>query len=85
MFVAERLFQEGKSEIGQRVQNCALLFATNKLQIDYVGLLMSNQNAKNHINKHTDNKLHNLLMISLGMHAPQTIVTQAFEELENGL
>lgn len=33
MFVAERLFQEGKSEIGQRVQNCALLFATNKLQI----------------------------------------------------
>jgi len=26
-----------------------------------------------------------LLMISLGMSAPQTIVTQAFEELENGL
>ena len=26
MFVAERLFQEGKSEIGQRVQNCACYY-----------------------------------------------------------
>lgn len=85
MFVAERLFQENKPELGQKVQNCAMLFATNKLRIDYVGLLMSNHNAKNHINKHTDNKLHNLLMISLGMQDPQIIVKHAFEGLENNL
>ena len=40
MFVAERLFQENKPELGRKVQNCAILFATNKLHIDYVGFLM---------------------------------------------
>lgn len=85
MFVADRLFQEGKPELGQKVQGCAVLFATNKLRIDYVGLLMSNHNTKNHINKHTDNKLRHLLMISLGMQDPQTIVKHAFEGLENNL
>lgn len=85
MFVSDRLFQEGKPELGQKVLDCAVLFATNKLRIDYVGLLMSNQNTKNYINKHTNNKLHNLLMISLGMQDPQTIVRRAFERLESGL
>lgn len=85
MFVAERLFQENKSELGQKVQNCAVLFAKNKLHIDYVGLLMSNHNAKNCINKHTENQLHSLLMISLGMQNPEVIVEKAFEELENRL
>ena len=85
MFVADRLFQEGKPELGQKVQGCAIQFAINKLHIDYVGLLMSNHNAKNHINRHTDNKLHNLLMISLGMQDPKTIVKHAFEGLENNL
>jgi hypothetical protein len=36
-----------------------------KIKIDYVGLLMSDLNARNHINKHTENELRNLLMILL--------------------
>lgn len=82
MFVADILFQENKLELGKKVQDCAVLFATNKLHIDYVGLLMSNNNAKNHINKHTENILHNLLVISLGVQNPEIIVAQAFERLE---
>ena len=85
MFVAERLFQENKPELGRKVQNCAILFATNKLRIDYVGFLMSNQNAKNHVNRHTIDNLHNLLMISLGIQSPETIVKKAFEGLESRL
>ena len=85
MFVAERLFQENKPDWGEKVQNCAVLFAQGKLHIDYVGFLMSNHNAKNHINKHTANGLHNLLMISLGMHDPETIVKKAFEDLEKNI
>lgn len=85
MFVAERLFQEGRSELGKKVQGCAVLIATNKLQIDYAGLLMSNHNAKNPINKHTSNDLRNLLMISLGMQSPEEIVKQAFERLEGDI
>ncbi len=85
MFVAERLFQENKPDWGKKVQNCAVLFAKDKLHIDYVGFLMSNHNAKSYINKHTANGPHNLLMISLGMHDPETIVKKAFEELEKNL
>lgn len=82
MFVAERLFEAGDSEMAEKVQNCAILFATNKLQIDYVGLLMSTHKAKEIINEHTSGELHNLLMISLGFHSPETIVQQAFARLE---
>jgi hypothetical protein len=85
MFIAERLFQEGKSEMGKKVQNCAVLFATNKLQIDYVGLLMSNHSAKNTVNKHTSNNLKSLLIISLGMQNPEEIIQQAFERLEESI
>lgn len=85
MFVADRLFEEGNSDIARRVQDCALMFATNKLRIDYVGLLMSNRNASNHVNNHTTNELHNLLMISFGVQPPETIVQQAFARLEGAV
>ena len=85
MFVSERLFQEDKPKLGKKVQECAILIATNKLHIDYVGLLMSNHNAKNSVNKHTSNDFHNLLMISLGMQSPEEIVKQAFERLERSI
>lgn len=83
MFVAERLFEEGREDMGKKVQNCAILFATDKLKIDYVGLLMSNPNASNYISDHTPNELHNLLMISLGLKEPEAIVHQAFTQLED--
>ncbi len=82
MFVADRLFEAGNSELAKKVQNCSILFATNKLRIDYVGLLMSTHKAKEIINEHASNELHNLLMISLGFQSPETIVQQAFARLE---
>jgi len=85
MFVADRLFEEGKNGIAKKVQDCALLFAKNRLRIDYVGLLMSNCNVSNHVNNHTTNELHNLLMISLGTQQPETIVQQAFTRLEGAV
>lgn len=85
MFVSERLFQENRPELGKKVQECAVLFAMNKLHIDYVGLLMSNHKAKKIVNKHTTNNLHNLLMISLGMQDPEEVVKQSFARLEESL
>lgn len=85
MFVSEMLIKEGKPELGKKVQNCALLFVTNKLCIEYVGLLMSNKNAKNPINKHTPKDIRNLLMISLGISNPEDVVRSSFERLEESL
>ncbi len=85
MFVAERLFDAGNSELAKKVQNCAILFVTNKLHIDYVGLLMSNHNAKRIVNTHASSELHSLLMISLNLESPETIVQRAFARLEGNL
>lgn len=78
-FVADRLYQEGKDDIAKKVENCAILFANDKLEIDYVGLLMSNPNAARFINRNVDGSLHNLLAISLGINHPESVVQQAFE------
>lgn len=85
MFVSDRLFEAGNDEMAKKVQNCAILFANNQLKIDYVGLLMGNQNAKNSINRHTSSELHNLLMISLRFQSPEMIVQQAFVRLEDNI
>jgi len=82
MFVAERLFEEGNEELGNKVMECVILFASDKLKIEYVGLLMSNKNSRNHVNRHTTNELRHLLMISLGMENPESIVKDAFDRLE---
>lgn len=81
-FVADRLFDAGKNDLAFKIQNCAILFATNKLKIDYVGLLMSNKNVSNHIKSHTPKELHNLLMISLGIDSPEKIVENSFSRME---
>lgn len=85
MFVADRLFEAGNPELAMKVQNCAILFVTNKLQIDYVGLLMSNYNAKGIVNTHASSDLRNLLMISLNFELPETIVQQAYARLEGNI
>jgi hypothetical protein len=83
MFIADRLiYDEKNEELGNKVFNCSLLFAHDKLKIEYVGFLMSGKNTNKHINQHTTNELHNLLMISLGMNSPVSIVEQAFKTLE---
>lgn len=85
MFVAERLFSEGNNDLAEKVQNCSILFASNRLRIDYVGLLMSNRDSYSYVDSHTTNELHNLLMISLGLQTPEVIVEQAFTRLEGAL
>jgi hypothetical protein len=84
-FVSDRLFDEGKAELGEKVLECAELFVANKLDISYVGLLLSNTKASAHMQRSVDSQLHNLLVISLGVSAPEILVQRAFDELEGEL
>lgn len=81
MFVADRLFDEKNDVLGEKVQNCAVQIAEGEIQIDYVGLLMGNENAAQNVDRSTPNELRNLLMISLGMQKPENLVHDAFERL----
>ncbi|HOO51349.1 MAG TPA: DUF1837 domain-containing protein, partial [Alphaproteobacteria bacterium] len=68
-----------------KVMSCLSLFAAAKLRIDYVGLLMSNTNARANINRNSQTQLHNLLLMSLGIDNPSSVVKDAFDKLENDL
>jgi hypothetical protein len=80
-FIYGTLFEKGNDELAEKILNLETLFITGKINIDYVGLLMSNTNARKYVNKYTTNELHNLLMISLNMINPELIVDQAFIKL----
>ncbi|GHV47435.1 hypothetical protein FACS189499_04940 [Clostridia bacterium] len=71
--------------MAKKVLDCAELFATNKLDIYYVGLLLSNTDASTYMQKNVKSTLHNLLVISLGVSEPVRLVQRAFDELEGEL
>lgn len=81
-FVADRLFETGDNALAQRVENCSLLIAQGRLDLLYVGLLVSNKNAKSNVDSHTCGNLRNLVMISLGMDEPGEFVRDCFNGIE---
>jgi hypothetical protein len=44
-FVADRWFEEGRADLGMRIERCAELFASGRLRLDYVGLFLSDTHA----------------------------------------
>jgi len=81
MFVAERLFGEGNEELGKRVYDCARLFALGQLRIDYVGMLLSDMEASNKVQRATPNSIHQLAMISFGVTDPDALAVACYEGL----
>jgi Cap4 SAVED domain len=81
-FVADRLFETGQHDLGARVMNCVVLLAQNRLRLDYVGLLLSDQRASERVNAGTPAGLARLVMLSLGVNAPDGLVSDCFDGLE---
>ena len=81
-FVADRLFEAGNMDLGRRVEDCALLMAQGRLDLYYVGLLLSNTNSKASVDRHTNGDLRNLVMISLGVDDPNGLVCECFDGIE---
>ncbi|WP_437317441.1 Hachiman antiphage defense system protein HamA [Sorangium sp. So ce385] len=81
-FVADRLFDEGQAELGNRVLECAILFARNKLRLDYVGLLLSDAKSAARVNDFTPATSVRLAMISFGVDVPDALVHSCYDQLE---
>ena len=82
-FVADRLFETGDEELGERVLECATLFVLEKLQLDYVGLLMSDVKSNERLNQHTEKALHRLAVISFGLDSASSIIAPCYNGLED--
>lgn len=81
-FVADRLFQEGREDLGARVLKCAVLYAKDKLRLDYVGLLLSDTKSAKRVDANTPAPLRHLAMISLGLANPEALVEECYQDLE---
>lgn len=84
-FVADRLFETGNDELGEKVEGCAVLFALEKLRLDYVGLLMSDAKSGEKLNQHTENSPDRLAVISFGLDSPDAIIAPCYDGLEESL
>jgi len=77
-FVADRLFDAGNHELGAKVAECNALFAQGRLQLDYVGLLVSGQNAHSYVQKNAQSSIRRLAVISLVLANPEVIVANSY-------
>lgn len=77
-FVADRLFDSGNNELGDKVASCNALFALGRLQLDYVGLLVSSRDARLHVHRNAYSSVSRLAVMSLGLADPEGIVTASF-------
>jgi len=81
-FVADLLFEAGNNELGSKVAACNVLFAQGRLQLDYVGLLVSSRDAHLHVQRNAKSSVSRLAVISLGLADPEEIVASSFAGAE---
>lgn len=84
-FVADRLFEQQNFDLGQKVLNCSLHFVKGQLRLDYIGFLMSDKKTSEKIQEYKDGILHRLVMISLNLDNPNSIIEPCFDKLEEEL
>lgn len=77
-FVADRLFDSGQDELGAKVAECNTLFAQNRLQLDYVGLLVSNKQAHAHVSSTGQSTVQRLAVMSLTLPDPAEVVAGCY-------
>lgn len=81
-FVADRLIEAGQADLGVRVLQCAKLFALGTLRLDYVGMLLSDRQSPDRVDAATPDSLRRLVMISLGIEDPDSLIEPCYSNLE---
>lgn len=81
-FVADRLYEEGNEELGNKVSLCTSLFAEGRLQLDFAGLLVSTTGAAACVERAEGINLQRLVIISLGIDQPDMFVQNCYNGLE---
>lgn len=84
-FVLDRLYESGNQDLAEKVENCILLFAKGKLELSYVGFLMSDTAASRHVKENGTASIDRFAIISFGLDAPEKLVEQCFKDLESSI
>lgn len=81
-FVADRLFEAGQPELGQRVEDCAVSISNGDHDLRYVGLLMSTGRCKKHVDEHTEASTPNLVVLSFTAENLTGFYQSCYEHIE---
>ncbi|MGT2460350.1 Hachiman antiphage defense system protein HamA (plasmid) [Cupriavidus basilensis] len=81
-FVADRLYETNQIALADQIMNCVILFAEDRIRLDYIGLLMSDLQSATRVNRHTPADLHRLVVVSLGLAQPDALVDACYEGSE---
>lgn len=84
-FVADRLYEQNDTKLANRVIDCSIKMAQGDLDLSYVGFLLSNARSRPQVNRHTTADLRNLVMVSLSVEAPDSLVTDCFRKIEESV
>jgi len=82
-FVVDRLFSEGRGELGAKVDECSLLFARGRLRLDHVGLLVSDANTAVHVRRNAKSTLSRLVVMSLCLIDPEGTISTCYKKIED--
>lgn len=81
-FVVDRLFETGHDVLARRIDECSQLIVQGKLQLDYVGLLVSDSKAHERVRTHATSSIRHLAVLSLSVEKPSDIVKECFDNID---
>ncbi|MCA8934973.1 MAG: DUF1837 domain-containing protein [Planctomycetes bacterium] len=80
-FVADRLFEQGEEELGKQVNAVPELLVVGKVEMAYVGFLLSDAKAATRINGSTAPFKGRLALLSLSLDKPTSLVAPCYKGL----
>ena len=80
-FIETQLYEAGNDNLAKKVSQCERAIYQGTLDVQYVGLLLSDASTYRHINSHTTGNLRDLVMISLGVSDPNDLVRNCYHNL----
>lgn len=81
-FIADRLFEMGNTDLGQKVEDCAEGITNGNQDVRYIGLLMSSDNCKTYVSEHTEYLLTNLAVLSFNSNNINGFYESCFDQIE---
>lgn len=78
-FISDRLFEEGKDDLAEKILDIQYKLSKSKLDIKNIGFVLSTTAVKNFVEKNMDSSNKDFIFISLGTENPVGLMESAFK------
>jgi len=78
-FISDRLFEEGKDELAEKILDIQFKLSKSKLNIKNIGFVLSTNSVKDFVEKNMNSSNNDFIFISLGIENPIVLMESAFK------